>query len=167
MELVMTKDEAIKLIKIELDGICETQGDYDDGWWETYVGAEFGAERLKNVLKIVEALEQPACHKCGKPTQQGHCFYGCKQPAEPPNWNDKEDEWSVAIEQAHPINSNEYELWDIALKMINNRHSKSSLVSLVCWLLVRIHKQPVKRNLYEEIKEGFECSNFSNKTPVE
>lgn len=50
------KDEAIKLIKIELDGICETQGDYDDGWWETSTGAEFGKERLKNVLKIVEAL---------------------------------------------------------------------------------------------------------------
>ena len=64
----MTKDEAIKLIKIELDGICETQGDYDDGWWETSIGAEFGKERLKNVLKIVEALgdKDEAIHKALK-----------------------------------------------------------------------------------------------------
>ena len=47
----MTKDEAIKLIKIELDGICETEGEYDDGWWETSTGAEFGKERLKVVAK--------------------------------------------------------------------------------------------------------------------
>ena len=56
----MTKDEAKKLIKIELDGIANTQSEYDDGWWETSTGAEFGKERLQKVLKIVEALEQPA-----------------------------------------------------------------------------------------------------------
>ena len=55
----MTKDEAKKLIKIELDGIANTQSEYDDGWWETSTGAEFGKERLNKVLKIIEALEQP------------------------------------------------------------------------------------------------------------
>ena len=30
------------------------------------------------------AQEQSICPECGKPTQQGQCFYGCKQPAQEP-----------------------------------------------------------------------------------
>lgn len=49
--------EALKMIKIYLDGIDKTQSEYDDGWWETSSGAEFGKECLTKVLKVVEALE--------------------------------------------------------------------------------------------------------------
>ena len=30
------------------------------------------------------AQEQLICPECGKPTQQGQCFYGCKQPTQEP-----------------------------------------------------------------------------------
>jgi hypothetical protein len=43
---------------------------------------ELACAIVQTIRCIDEALEQPACHECGKPTQQGHCFYGCKQPAQ-------------------------------------------------------------------------------------
>ena len=49
-------------------------------------------QRQKALKACKEALEQPVCIKCGKPTQQGECFYGCRQeqPAqEPVAWMDK------------------------------------------------------------------------------
>lgn len=53
----MNTQEALKMIKIYLDGIDKTESEYDDGWWETSNGAEFGKECLTKVLKVVEALE--------------------------------------------------------------------------------------------------------------
>ena len=75
----MTKDEALKMIKIELDGIANTQSEYDDGWWETSTGAEFGKERLNKVLKIIEALEQRDLYS---EIKEG--FDALKQPAQEP-----------------------------------------------------------------------------------
>ena len=54
----MNKDLAIKLIKIALDGIANTQNEYDDGWWETSKGAEFGKARLEEVLNIVREIDE-------------------------------------------------------------------------------------------------------------
>ena len=53
----MTKNEAIKLIKVYLDGIDKTQSEYDDGWWETSTGAEFGKECLIKILVTVEKID--------------------------------------------------------------------------------------------------------------
>lgn len=50
-------------------------------------------------------------------------------------WDDKPDEWSAAIEAAHPIRSKAHDAYATAMKMVGNRRSKGALVDLVCWLL--------------------------------
>jgi hypothetical protein len=42
------------LIKIEeiLKGIDKTEIDAEEGWWETSTGAEFGAERLRQIRAL-------------------------------------------------------------------------------------------------------------------
>lgn len=64
-----TKDEALKMAIEWVEG------------WKGIAPSKIG---LLRVLR--EALEQPVCSKCGKPTQQGECFYGCRQeqPAQEP-----------------------------------------------------------------------------------
>jgi hypothetical protein len=37
-----------------LKGIDETQTDSKDGWWETSTGADFGKQKLDNVLAAIE-----------------------------------------------------------------------------------------------------------------
>jgi hypothetical protein len=52
----------------------------------------------------VEALAQPVCRKCGKPTQKGECFYGCRQeqPAqEPVGWLSAGHIFTENVEQAN------------------------------------------------------------------
>lgn len=34
-------------------GIDEMEGDSPDGWWETSTGAEFGAKKLAELIKII------------------------------------------------------------------------------------------------------------------
>ena len=48
-----------------------------------YAHARGFKEGAENAYK---KMEQPVCSKCGKPTQQGECFYGCRQeqPAQEP-----------------------------------------------------------------------------------
>ena len=41
-----------------------------------YAHARGFKEGAENAYK---KMEQPVCSKCGKPTQQGECFYGCRQ----------------------------------------------------------------------------------------
>ncbi|MFI5301110.1 MAG: hypothetical protein ACHREM_23750 [Polyangiales bacterium] len=56
-------------------------------------------------------------------------------------WEDKEDEWSKAIEAAHPsraMTMESHERYAVAMKMVGNRHSKGELVALVAWLLGRV-----------------------------
>ena len=50
----------------------------------TNIQLDYKGHELRKACK--EALEQPVCIKCGKPTQQGECFYGCRQeqPAQEP-----------------------------------------------------------------------------------
>ena len=57
-------------------------------------------------------------------------------------WDDVDDEWTEAIDKAHPTRSNIHSNWATAMKMVGNRHSKYQLVSLVNWLLLG---PPIKR----------------------
>ena len=44
----------VEQIKELLKGIDETETGSIDGWWETSEGAAFGAEKLKELLALVE-----------------------------------------------------------------------------------------------------------------
>lgn len=55
--------------------------------------------------------------------------------ASPPPWDDRDDEMSPAILQSHPAKSKDYTSYTAALELVSNRHSKGSLVALVCHLL--------------------------------
>jgi len=44
----------IEQIKELLKGIDQTESESNDGWWETSVGADFGKEKLKELLVLVE-----------------------------------------------------------------------------------------------------------------
>lgn len=50
-------------------------------------------------------------------------------------WTNTKDEWSDAIEAAHPINTGDHATYYKAQDMVSNRHSKYELVDLVNWLL--------------------------------
>lgn len=105
----MTKDKALKMaIKEMTDAIPNLDIHFDD-YFEAI-----------NACK--EALEQPI--KESLITEQ-----------EPIAWEDKEDEWSKYIDAYHPVNTKAFADWDVAQRMVSNRHSKHSLVALVCWLL--------------------------------
>ena len=43
-----------ELLRYSLKGIDMTEIEHRDGWWETSVGADFGAYKLQEVLDIVE-----------------------------------------------------------------------------------------------------------------
>jgi hypothetical protein len=44
----------IEIIKDILKGIDQTEIESPDGWWETSIGAEFGAEKLKQIVEIIQ-----------------------------------------------------------------------------------------------------------------
>jgi hypothetical protein len=46
----------LKVLEI-LKGIDEQETDSPDGWWETSTGANFGEQKLQQVLKILEGIE--------------------------------------------------------------------------------------------------------------
>jgi len=54
-----------------------------------------------------------------------------------PNWEDREDEWTSRIAEAHPTRSGSHEDYACAMRMVGARHSKRALVDLVNWLLIR------------------------------
>jgi len=52
-------EQLIEEVKQILSGIdsdsCESNGNLDkEGWWETSTGAEFGAEKLEAVIKVIK-----------------------------------------------------------------------------------------------------------------
>ena len=60
--------------------------------------------------------------------------------SDPSNWRDREDQWSKAVKEAHPVNSTDpdrHKHFDTAMSMVGNRHGKYELVGLVHWLLTR------------------------------
>ena len=44
----------IEDIKELLKGIDQTENESDDGWWETSTGAEFGRNRLNNLIELIK-----------------------------------------------------------------------------------------------------------------
>ena len=42
-----------KILQI-LDGIDKTQTEYENGWWETSAGAEFGKNKLEELLVFLD-----------------------------------------------------------------------------------------------------------------
>jgi hypothetical protein len=80
-----------------------------------------------------------------KDLKDGDKLYTHPAPAreqEPDAWDDKQDEWSDEIAQSHPLKTKRNIEYDIARKMVSNRHSKGALVDLVCWLLQKAHPAP-------------------------
>ena len=53
----MNKTQAIELIKANLNGIQLTQTQSSLGWWETSTGAEFGKQKLDEIIFIVSNIE--------------------------------------------------------------------------------------------------------------
>lgn len=52
-------------------------------------------------------------------------------------WEDVDDEWTLAIKAAHPARSGSHDAYAMAMRMVGHRYSKGELVALVNWLLVR------------------------------
>ncbi len=50
----MDKAKLIKRVKEILSGIDELQSESDTGWWETSTGAEFGLNKLEDVIIAIE-----------------------------------------------------------------------------------------------------------------
>lgn len=48
---------------------------------------------------------------------------------------DREDKYTEAINAAHPLKTKRHDLYELAMEMVGNRHSKAALVNLVNWLL--------------------------------
>ena len=47
-------DELLNRVLEILKGIDEQENDVDGGWWETSVGAEFGANKIELIKKAFE-----------------------------------------------------------------------------------------------------------------
>lgn len=45
-------------VKTVLKGIDQTETESPEGWWETSVGAEFGAKKLQQVIGLLTAGEK-------------------------------------------------------------------------------------------------------------
>jgi hypothetical protein len=70
-------------------------------------------------------------------------------------WNDREDEWSAAIEAAHPTKTQRFDLDDKARQMVSARHSKGALVALVNWLLAQLATLTAERDAAREALRPF------------
>lgn len=76
--------------------------------------------------------------KCMKADQPHQSEDGTLKPIASNQWScDKPDEWTAAIDAAHPLRTKNFDAYDKAMAMVGNRKSKSALVDLVCWLLQR------------------------------
>lgn len=49
-------DQALRQLRHICTGIDKTDVEDEDGWWETSVGAEFGAARLRDLERLVRHL---------------------------------------------------------------------------------------------------------------
>lgn len=52
----MTRDQAEARVRELLDGIDAEEVVHAGGWWETSTGAEFGAQKLAEVIALVREL---------------------------------------------------------------------------------------------------------------
>jgi len=58
-------------------------------------------------------------------------------PKDEIEWKDREDELTESINDAHPCETEDYDTYDKAMRLVGNRYSKQSLVMLVNYLLVQ------------------------------
>lgn len=59
----MINDKIIEKVNKILIGIDETEINSDDGWWEVSTGAEFGKEKLNQLLNLLKNInEGDICH---------------------------------------------------------------------------------------------------------
>lgn len=49
-------DEIRQELTSILKGIDKTETESDEGWWETSSGAEFGRNKLKEVLNLIDKM---------------------------------------------------------------------------------------------------------------
>ena len=61
------------------------------------------------------------------------------------DWRDRPTPEDEDIDAAHPVNSDRHETYMEAMRLVGDRHSKSSLVAMVNWLLTRIEDLEAKR----------------------
>lgn len=54
----MDQSQALARLRQIVDGIDREECHLGDGWWETSVGAEFGAARLSELEDLVRELTQ-------------------------------------------------------------------------------------------------------------
>jgi hypothetical protein len=91
------------------------------------------------VLSDLTDLVMRARDICGVPHNEPR--YDVLEPELP--WSDVSDEWTEAIQAAHPIRSQSYDEHAVAMQMVGHRRSKGDLIELVNWLLVRLRGAPV------------------------
>jgi hypothetical protein len=54
------------------------------------------------------------------------------------SWEDRTDEFTGAIDKAHPHHTKDFPTYTKALELVSNRHSKGALVGLVNYLLSHV-----------------------------
>jgi hypothetical protein len=60
---------------------------------------------------------------------------------------DVDDECTIAIDAAHPINTGDHERYRRASELVDNRHSKQSIINLVNWLLTCVAEKKEQADL--------------------
>ena len=72
---MMQELRMIEEIKKILIGIDQTELENPEGWWETSAGAEFGANKLKQIAEALAQPEQePVAFICEFYADEGHPF---------------------------------------------------------------------------------------------
>jgi hypothetical protein len=61
------------------------------------------------------------------------------------DWRDRPTPEDEDIDAAHPVNSDRHETYAKAMRLVGDRHSKSSLVAMVNWLLTRVEDLEAKQ----------------------
>ena len=57
MKSQLPQRDTVEAVKVVLKGIDQTETESPDGWWETSVGAEFGARKLKYIIGLLSHKE--------------------------------------------------------------------------------------------------------------
>ena len=78
-------------------------------------------------------------HDCDGATAMGPASACAQCRSVDAHWADKRDQWSEAIDRAHPTLSGLHAEYMTAMQMVGNRHSKGAICKLVNWLLVRAY----------------------------
>ena len=86
----------------------------------------------------LDDLPLPECFSTGATELQEFLRALSARIAEPPSWEDRDDDLTHAINKAHPVYSKAYDAYARAMELVGNRHSKGAIVRLVCYLLQQV-----------------------------